>query len=347
MQPLDTAHPDPDSTAPSPYLSQKPPISSTSQPSTLPQSFSSLNTSITPLPVAGTHIPIPKRRRNTSGLLPLNVSITKTVTTENEVTHSPGTIQKHCRAQSLKLPLLVHTAFHAGRLDQSGATMPSEKWKAMPEGGTSQAPTKKAKESKKKAPEGLTVDKLIKNLSEYDKFLAQHAEVDLEYTHRNTYIGTASLDDFLSRLEIDFITSPCTPIPETTKDSIIEVFKQLSQKERGIMETDSCINRPESGYSGKWQENRFPEWQWATPTKIKASPVAQAQIKLGTISLHDFLDELSFYCDCYEPDVDQVVAAFNKCSQKDRDGEYDGRKNNAGRYRTHLIPELLKKRKEY
>lgn len=115
-------------------------------------------------------------------------------------------------------------------------------------------------------------------------------ERELEYTHRYTFIGTTSLDDFLEILEI-------TPAHTTSKDAAAKAFVHLAANEQ----------RHARQHSTKLQG-----WELVpriTPDVPTGDYVAQLQVKLGSITLRQFLDLIPFD-DKAEVTAMYVVEAF-------------------------------------
>lgn len=100
-------------------------------------------------------------------------------------------------------------------------------------------------------------------------------ERELEYKHRHTYIGTASLDDFLETL---YISSEHT----VSKRAIIKAFVSLAATEQQQARLDST------------DPNGWELVSRITPDVSSVDYVAQSQVKLGSISLRQFLDLIPF-----------------------------------------------------
>ena len=103
----------------------------------------------------------------------------------------------------------------------------------------------------------------------------KQAEDELEYKHRHTFIGTASLNDFLELLEL-------TPEQTTTKDVVARAFTKLAAAEQiHARQQSTCCDG------------------WEAVSRIDGTSdyrnyVAQAQIKLGSVTLAQFLELCSF-----------------------------------------------------
>ncbi|ORY13841.1 hypothetical protein BCR34DRAFT_480424, partial [Clohesyomyces aquaticus] len=101
-------------------------------------------------------------------------------------------------------------------------------------------------------------------------------ERDLEYKHRHTFIGTASLDDFLEILEM-------TKDHKTDKSKVTKAFKMLAANEQAQARQTSP--RPEG-------------WELVTTITPKLSDgpdyLSQAYVKLGAVTLRQFLELIAF-----------------------------------------------------
>ncbi|KAF2683598.1 hypothetical protein K458DRAFT_418582 [Lentithecium fluviatile CBS 122367] len=104
------------------------------------------------------------------------------------------------------------------------------------------------------------------------------AEKELEYKHRHTFIGTASLNDFLDILEV-------SPSHMTTKAHIAQAFILLASSEQ--LHARQTSTSPEG-------------WEFVTRTThdLVCGPhedyLNQARIMLGSISLGEFLRMMPF-----------------------------------------------------
>jgi hypothetical protein len=125
-------------------------------------------------------------------------------------------------------------------------------------------------------------------------------ERELEYKHRHTFIGTGSLDDFLEILEI-------SPTRATTKHAVAKAFVQLSSNEQ--LCARQCATRPDG-------------WELVSRTTLDVIDVTsidyivQGQVKLGSITLRQFLDLIPFDAKD-EVSAMQVVEAFSAASHLD------------------------------
>ena len=122
-------------------------------------------------------------------------------------------------------------------------------------------------------------------------------ERDLEYKHRHTFIGTASLDDFLEVLDV-------SPEHTTNKDAIIRAFILLASSERLLARQASL--KPDG-------------WSVIARTSadtVNSDYVEQAHAKLGSIVLRQFLDLITFNED-EEANAMSVVEAFTAASHLD------------------------------
>ncbi|KAF2642039.1 hypothetical protein P280DRAFT_397618 [Massarina eburnea CBS 473.64] len=125
----------------------------------------------------------------------------------------------------------------------------------------------------------------------------------LEYQHRHTFIGTASLEDFLYALE-------ASDAHTTTKTSVAKAFARLARREEDVARNTAS----------------FAEgWRFVTPGPEDealdiADPVTQARIKLGNVSLGELLAVVEWNGK-EEALVVAVVQAFNNLSILDRHGD--------------------------
>lgn len=143
-----------------------------------------------------------------------------------------------------------------------------------------------------------------------------HEERELEYKHRHTFIGTTSLDDFLEALEV-------SPTHTTTKEALARVFISLASNEQ-------IHARQSSTKTEGWE--LVPR---VTPDISSIDYVAQLQVKLGSITLRQFLDMIPFD---EKDDVGAlcVVEAFSAASHLDAQaGIGTGRKARA--FRTWMV----------
>ncbi|KAF1844157.1 uncharacterized protein K460DRAFT_288712 [Cucurbitaria berberidis CBS 394.84] len=122
------------------------------------------------------------------------------------------------------------------------------------------------------------------------------AERELEYKHRRIFIGTASLDDLLELLEV-------SPEHTTTKYAVAKAFMILSSDEQ--LYARQCSRRPEG-------------WELVSRVTLDLTDtdyVAQSQIKLGSITLRQFLNLIPF--DEEEVEALRVIEAFSAASHMD------------------------------
>ncbi|KAF1834743.1 hypothetical protein BDW02DRAFT_321224 [Decorospora gaudefroyi] len=122
-------------------------------------------------------------------------------------------------------------------------------------------------------------------------------ERDLEYKHRHTFIGTASLDDFLEVLDV-------SPEHITNKAAIIRAFILLASSERLLARQASL--KPDG-------------WSVIARTSsetVDTDYVEQAHAKLGSIVLRQFLDLITFNEE-EEAAAMSVVEAFTAASHLD------------------------------
>ncbi|KAJ4371233.1 hypothetical protein N0V83_004450 [Neocucurbitaria cava] len=122
-------------------------------------------------------------------------------------------------------------------------------------------------------------------------------ERDLEYKHRHTFIGTASLDDFLEVLEV---SSAYT----TTKTAVARAFIILASSER-------LLARQASSTPSGWE---LVSRKASDMSNIDY--VAQAQLRLGSITLRQFLD-LIYFDEEEEVGAMSVIEAFSAASHLD------------------------------
>ncbi|KAF1935297.1 hypothetical protein EJ02DRAFT_135080 [Clathrospora elynae] len=122
-------------------------------------------------------------------------------------------------------------------------------------------------------------------------------ERDLEYKHRHTFIGTASLDDFLEVLDV-------SPTRTTTKAAIVRAFILLASSERLLARQASL--KPD-GWSVIAR---------TTSETVNVDYVEQAHAKLGSIVLRQFLDLITFNEE-EEAGAMSVVEAFTAASHLD------------------------------
>lgn len=101
------------------------------------------------------------------------------------------------------------------------------------------------------------------------------AERELEYKHRHTFVGTASLDDLLELLEMNATYM-------TTKAAVMRAFVSLASNEQLQARQSST------------QPNGWDLVSRVTPDISITDFVAQLQVKLGSITLRQFLDMVPF-----------------------------------------------------
>ncbi|PSN74878.1 hypothetical protein BS50DRAFT_480951, partial [Corynespora cassiicola Philippines] len=130
---------------------------------------------------------------------------------------------------------------------------------------------------------------------------------ELEYKHRHTFIGTASLEDFLGLLEIPSKHN-------TNKNSVAKAFVKLSSKEQ-LLACEASL-APEG-----W------EFVHRTTTDMGSNYgnyILQERVKLGSISLKAFLELIMWDGD--DADVLVVISAFQVTSMMDCKIEQSGGK---------------------
>jgi hypothetical protein len=125
-------------------------------------------------------------------------------------------------------------------------------------------------------------------------------ERELEYKHRHTFIGTASLDDFLEILEL-------SPEHTTTKAKVAKAFVRLATNEQ-------LLARQSSENGTGWElVSRI------TPDVVSGHTdyLAQAHIKLGSVTLRQFLELIPFDHNV-TTEAMNIVEAFCAASHMDR-----------------------------
>lgn len=140
-------------------------------------------------------------------------------------------------------------------------------------------------------------------------------ERELEYKHRHTFIGTASLDDFLEVLDV-------SPAKTTTKAAVVRAFLLLASSER-------LLARQASTTPSGWGLVAR-----TTSDTVNADYVEQAHAKLGSIVLRQFLDLIPFDEDEVAGAI-SVVEAFTAASHLDAKGSGNGSKAKA--FRSWLV----------
>jgi hypothetical protein len=147
-------------------------------------------------------------------------------------------------------------------------------------------------------------------------------ERDLEYKHRHTFIGTGSLDDSLEILEVSI-----THI--ATKSAIARAFVQLASAEQ--LYARQCS----TGYLG---------WDLVSRTTLavmdvtSVNYVVQLHVKLGSITLRQFLDLVPFN-DVDEVTVMRIVEAFSVASHLDATAGI-GTRSKAKAFRSWFIQQM-------
>jgi hypothetical protein len=122
-------------------------------------------------------------------------------------------------------------------------------------------------------------------------------ERDLEYKHRHTFIGTASLDDFLEVLDV-------SEEHTTTKAAVGKAFLILASSER-------LLARQASSTAAGWDLVSR-----TIPDVVNTDYVIQAHVKLGSITLWQFLELIPFD-EQEEAGSMSVVEAFSAASHMD------------------------------
>ncbi|KAF2466410.1 uncharacterized protein BDR25DRAFT_182223, partial [Lindgomyces ingoldianus] len=143
-------------------------------------------------------------------------------------------------------------------------------------------------------------------------------ERELEYKHRHTFIGTASLDDFLELLEMskDYTT--------TDKARVSKAFTILAANEQ--------IQARQGSSKGEGWEMVFR----ITPNLAERCTdyLTQAQIKLGALSLRNFLNLIPFDEKEITPAM-SVVEAF--CAASHLDAQAGGNGSKAKSFRSWVV----------
>ncbi|KAL6157106.1 hypothetical protein ACJQWK_06375 [Exserohilum turcicum] len=144
-------------------------------------------------------------------------------------------------------------------------------------------------------------------------------ERDLEYKHRHTFIGTGSLDEFLELLDI-------SPTYCVTRNAVVGAFLRLSSTEQ--LRARQCSTRSEG-------------WNLVSRTTLDCTDAAsvdymlQSRVKLGSITLRQFLDMIPF--DHHnEVAAMRVVEAFSAASHIDAKAE-QGVENKARVFRSWIV----------
>jgi hypothetical protein len=122
-------------------------------------------------------------------------------------------------------------------------------------------------------------------------------ERDLEYKHRHTFIGTASLDDFLEVLEV-------SQEHTTTKAAVGKAFLILASSER-------LLARQASSTASGWDLVSR-----TIPDVVNTDYVIQAHVKLGSVTLWQFLELIPFD-EHEEAGAMSVVEAYSAASHMD------------------------------
>ncbi|KAF2024157.1 hypothetical protein EK21DRAFT_79334 [Setomelanomma holmii] len=122
-------------------------------------------------------------------------------------------------------------------------------------------------------------------------------ERDLEYKHRHTFIGTASLDDFLEVLDV-------SSEHMTTKAAVGKAFLILASSER-------LLARQASSTAAGWDLVSR-----TIPDVVNTDYVIQAHVKLGSITLWQFMELIPFD-DQEEAPAMSVVEAYSAASHMD------------------------------
>ncbi|RAR09072.1 hypothetical protein DDE82_001983 [Stemphylium lycopersici] len=152
-----------------------------------------------------------------------------------------------------------------------------------------------------------------------DRDILTSEEQDLEYKHRHMFIGTGSLDDFLDLLEI-------SSARVATQSATARAFVQLASAEQ--LYARQCSSRPEG-------------WELVSRTTLDVMDVTsvdyvvQLQVKLGSITLRQFLDMIPFD-ENNEVAATQVIKAFSAASYIDAKANM-GMENKARAFRSWIV----------
>ncbi|CBX91727.1 predicted protein [Plenodomus lingam JN3] len=141
-------------------------------------------------------------------------------------------------------------------------------------------------------------------------------ERELEYKHRHTFIGTASLDDFLEVLDV-------TPAHTTTKAAVVRAFLLLASSER-LLARQASMEPSGWGLVAR-----------TTSDTVNVDYVEQAHAKLGSIVLRQFLDLIPFNED-EEASAISVMEAFSAASHLDTKAS-TGNGSKAKAFRSWLV----------
>lgn len=147
-------------------------------------------------------------------------------------------------------------------------------------------------------------------------------ERDLEYKHRHTFIGTGSLDDFLEILEISATHT-------TTKSAVARAFVHLASAEQLYARQCSTRNRG---------------WKPVSRTSLtvmdaaSADYVVQLQVRLGSITLRQYLDLIPFD-EFDEAAATRVMEAFSVASHMDAAAD-TGTPSKARAFRSWLVQQM-------
>ncbi|OAL53789.1 hypothetical protein IQ07DRAFT_502245 [Pyrenochaeta sp. DS3sAY3a] len=232
-------------------------------------------------------VPFPARTKTNEGLLQLHMGAE--VPKSPQLGDSPKTprfttpvVDRHRRKVSLGLPLRSLTgrpdSFHHPNIASICGAPPDT------------------------PPQTPATDRATSNaLKQRERELAaasqKQKERDLEYKHRHTFIGTASLDDFLEVLDI-------SPQHMTTKASVVRAFVVLASSERLLARQASATPNG-----------------WDLVSRIASDMtnndyLVQAHIKLGSITLGQFMD-LIYFDEREEASALSVTEAFSAASHLD------------------------------
>lgn len=145
-------------------------------------------------------------------------------------------------------------------------------------------------------------------------------ERDLEYKHRHTFVGTASLDDFLGRLDF-------SATQRTMRSTVVKAFIHLAS-------TEQILARKSSPTPKGWE---FVQRTISDTVPASDDYLMHAQVKLGIITLQGFLDMVP-WDDQDQADTMSVVDAFCAASHLD---QTLSRQSKARAFRSWVVREKL------
>lgn len=146
--------------------------------------------------------------------------------------------------------------------------------------------------------------------------IAVQAELELQYKYRHIFIGTASLHDFLDILETSSLTS-------TTKLAVMKAFTILASKEQRL-----------------YRRSSMDPDDWDLVTRITPNDpdfdcITMARVRVGSISLQQFVDSIPFDISGETPTL-ATVLAFKNASRMDAEQARCG-ESKASAFRSWLL----------